>query len=201
MKSQNHQTWKIVFCRPSSTKKGLWTQPPKKENDHARVVCMCVYVFFRVFCTVLKPKPATQKQNLLLKVVEDSCCDVSKKHGWFCLHLSTSPKKYSPSVSLKLQIPVVRWFPRTRVLPCEKMTQGLSLSLSLPPSLQKNLSLSRPSPSPVVALGKKAPEKDCFSSSVTSCKKNSNMWPLEKNKFANFATTTNKTKQTNNLPT
>jgi hypothetical protein len=82
MKSQNHQTWKIVFCRPS-TKKGLWTQPPKKENDHARVVCMCVYVFFCVFCTVLKPKPATQKQNLLLKVVEDSCCDVSKKHGWF----------------------------------------------------------------------------------------------------------------------
>jgi hypothetical protein len=29
---------------------------------------MCVYVFFCVFCTVLKPKPAIQKQNLLLKV-------------------------------------------------------------------------------------------------------------------------------------
>jgi hypothetical protein len=49
-----------------------------------RGLYVCVfYVFSCVFCTVLKPKPATQKQNLLLKVVEDSGCDVSKKHGWF----------------------------------------------------------------------------------------------------------------------
>ncbi len=48
--------------------------------------------------------------------------------------------------------------------------QALSLSLTLSPRLSKKICLC-PSPSPVVALGKKAPEKDCFSSSVTSCKK------------------------------
>lgn len=145
MKSQNHQTWKIIFCRPS-TKKGLWTQPPKKENDHARVVCMCVLCVFLCFLhssetqtSDTKAKSASQGSRRLLL-----WC--FKKAWVVCLHLSTSPKKYSPSVSLKLQIPVVKWFPRTRVLTCEKMTPKLSLSLShsLPVSQKKSVSVPLP---------------------------------------------------------
>jgi hypothetical protein len=60
---------------------------------------MCVYVFFGVFCTVLKPKPATQKQNLLLKVVKDFEVMFQKSMGGLPSSEHTSKKVFSKRLS------------------------------------------------------------------------------------------------------